>query len=76
MSVLTWFDLALRPTLPAERLAALRIVTGLFGWLYLLIRAGHFTSYAHFSPVDYAPVGVVSWFSTPLPTAATYLIPN
>jgi hypothetical protein len=59
---------------PAERLAALRIITGLFAVIYLVSRASHFIGFADFSARDFAPVGVVSVLAAPLPPIAHYAI--
>jgi hypothetical protein len=64
-----WF----RPQ-PAERLAALRVIVGLFALVYVIVRAPHLASYAHFRAADFRPVGVVHLLDAPLPAAATYLI--
>jgi hypothetical protein len=60
--------------MPAERLAALRVITGGFAVLYLLTRSAHLTGYAHFPERDFSPIGVAAWSSAPLPPWATYAI--
>ena len=62
------------PETPARRLAAVRIVVGLFAAGYLLARAPHLLSYARFNPDLFQPVGVVSILGQPLPAIAVYLL--
>jgi hypothetical protein len=59
---------------PAERLAALRIVTGLFALGYLLVRAPHFLGLATLGAHDFEPVGIVRLLVAPLPPLAHYLV--
>ncbi len=67
------FDAWLRPAAPAERLALLRIATGLFALVYLIARAPALMSYARVSQAAFAPVGPVGLLlSAPLrPWAVT-----
>ncbi len=59
-------------SMPAERLAMLRIITGSFAVTYLLVRSGHLTGYATFPERDFAPVGVASLLSGPAPSWLCY----
>lgn len=52
---------------PAERLAALRIVLGLFSLGYLLPRVGMYRDLSRGTADLFEPVGVVAWLSEPLP---------
>lgn len=54
------------PTVPALRLATLRVLVGLYGLLYLLIRLPHFLSYADADPAAFAPVGRATVLDAPL----------
>lgn len=56
-----------RPAAPAERLAAVRILTGLFAFIYLAVRVPHTLSYTHFSARQFAPVGVLAPLGAPPP---------
>ena len=55
-----------RPAWPAERLATLRIVVGLYGVVWLLVRLPHLLSYAQDDVARWAPVGVLSMLEVPL----------
>jgi hypothetical protein len=57
---------------PAERLAMLRILTGLFAWIYLCARIVYFSHYAGLSPEQFRPIGVASVLAEPLSTAITW----
>lgn len=59
---------------PAERLAALRIVTGLFAVVYLLARAPHFLGLASFGAPDFVPVGIVRVLDAPLSRPMHYAV--
>ncbi len=50
---------------PAERLAVLRIIVGLYGLIYLLIRTPHLLSYALDEIPRFQPVGIVTLAETP-----------
>jgi hypothetical protein len=52
---------------PAERLAMLRLLVGGFALVYLCVRAAHLQHVGHLPPASFAPVGVVSVLSAPLP---------
>lgn len=74
MNPVRWFDGYWFARMPAERLAALRIITGGFALVYIVVRAGHLTGYAHFPDHDFAPVGVAALLGAPLPPVLTYVI--
>jgi hypothetical protein len=60
---------------PPARLAALRIIAGLFAWGYLCARWGYFSDYGRFTPADFRPIGVVALVTTaPLPVAAAHVL--
>ncbi len=59
---------------PASRLAALRVLVGGFALVYVASRYPYFTSYTRFDPSTFAPVGIVSLLSAPLPAAAVHAI--
>jgi len=54
---------------PAERVAVLRILTGLFATVYLAVRLPVFTGLADRSRATFEPVGVLWWVDAPLPDA-------
>ena len=66
-SHLARLDDALRPEAPAERLAAVRLLTGVFALVYLLARAPAFVSLGRLPASHFAPIGVVRVLSAPLP---------
>ncbi len=47
------------PSLPAERLAAFRILAGGFALIYVLARLPYLLSHAHFDPQLFRPIGIV-----------------
>lgn len=49
-----------RPCTPPTRLAALRILVGVFALTYLLIRLPHLSSFAGFDAAGFRPTGIVS----------------
>ncbi|MEM9195841.1 MAG: HTTM domain-containing protein [Myxococcota bacterium] len=59
-------DRVFMPEAPAERLAVLRILVGLYGCIYLPIRITHLWSYAGVDPYQFQPVGVVTVLPRPL----------
>lgn len=61
------FDRAFFTPAPAERLAVLRLLVGGFALVYLCIRAIHLQHVGHLPPASFAPIGVVSMLSAPLP---------
>lgn len=64
-----WFSDA-----PAERLAALRIVVGLFSLGYLLPRLGMLMDISRQGHELFEPVGIVGWLENPLPPMAFLLL--
>ncbi|HEY0133494.1 MAG TPA: hypothetical protein VGB85_05425, partial [Nannocystis sp.] len=56
-----------RADAPAQRLAALRLLVGGFATIYLVARVVHLISFVDFPARNFAPVGVVSLLSAPLP---------
>jgi Vitamin K-dependent gamma-carboxylase len=54
---------------PAERIASLRVLVFGFGVVYLAVRFRQLTDYSSLIPSDFAPVGIVSLLSAPLPLA-------
>lgn len=60
---------------PAERLAFVRIVVGLYTLNYLVGRIPHWLSYAHFDPRQYQPVGLLGWLQPkPFMPAIVYVM--
>ncbi len=57
----TWF-----PALPADRLALIRILTGLFALCYLVPRYSMLRNMAGIEPGLFQPVGVAAWLTAPL----------
>jgi hypothetical protein len=58
-----------RAEAPATRLAGLRLLVGGFATIYLAARVVHLISFVDFPASGFAPVGVVSLLSAPLPAA-------
>jgi hypothetical protein len=67
MKLLDRIDGWWRPVAPAERLAAVRLLTGLYALVYLATRVPHTLSYLRFAPRQFAPVGVLSFLHAPPP---------
>lgn len=59
---------------PRERLATLRILTGLFALVYVAVRLAHFADYSMLSAAEFQPVGVVSMLDAPLPRVVTWAL--
>lgn len=59
---------------PAERLGAIRLLTGGFALLYLLVRAPHLANYGAMPAHAFHPVGVVAALDSPLPKVAVLLL--
>ena len=74
MNVLERFHRYFTGPVPRERLALLRLVTGLFAVGYLLARAPHFVGLASFEARDFRPVGIVSVLGEPVAPPVHYLI--
>lgn len=55
------------PRMPAERLAMLRILIGLYGVIYLLTRVGAILGVARYKASQFRPVGAAAWLDAPLP---------
>lgn len=55
-----WF-----PAVPADRLAMLRVLVGLYSVVYLAIRLPHLMSFARHRAVQFRPIGVLSWMDQP-----------
>lgn len=72
MGLATRLDAFFRPAAPAERLAAMRVLVGLFGAVYLTVRAPSLASVAHLPASSFAPVGVVKVLAAPLPALAVW----
>lgn len=56
-----WF-----PAVPAERLAALRILVGAYSVVYFGVRLPHWLSFAHHRAVQFQPIGVLAGLDAPL----------
>jgi len=63
-----------RTPAPAKRLAVLRVLVGGFALAYLAIRAPYLASYTDFHDSQFAPVGIVTLLSGPLPDFAVRLL--
>ena len=59
---------------PPERLAALRLLTGGFAWLYLAARVPHLLASARLPAVVGQPVGVLGGLDRPPPVLAVHLL--
>lgn len=66
-------DELLRPAVSAKRLAALRLLVGVFALVYLLARFVHLWRLSSHRAADFAPTGVVSLFDAPLPSTLYHL---
>ena len=66
MKLAATLDQAYFAPAPAERLATLRVLVGLFSVVYLAIRAPYFVRLFDQSPDRFAPIGLVSIFDGPL----------
>ncbi len=62
-----WFDRWCYPEMPAERLAALRIVLGGAAVLYLVARSFHLAGVGRHAAWQFTPVGPVALLDSPLP---------
>ncbi len=74
MSALGSLDARLRPFAPPERLAALRILVGVFAVGYTAARAAHLAAVARHAPSQFRPIGVVRLLDAPLPPLAVHLL--
>lgn len=59
---------------PAERLATLRVLVGLFCWVYLTVRTPYFVRLVSSPPDRFAPIGVVSLLDAPLSPAVGFAL--
>lgn len=66
-----WDDLV-QPVAPAERLASVRILVGVFALIYTSIRSVALAQVAHHDPTDFEPAGLVRLLSAPLPPWLVY----
>jgi hypothetical protein len=71
MSLLDRFWLA---PAPARRLATLRVLTGAFSVVYLLVRAPVMVSFGRLDATQFEPVGVCHVLSGPQPAALTFAL--
>lgn len=55
-----WF-----PRVPAERLAMLRVLVGLYSVVYLAIRLPYLMSFARHKAVQFQPIGALAWMDRP-----------
>lgn len=60
--------------MPAERLATVRILSGLFATIYVAVRIVYFASYTKMTPAQFKPIGIVSFADAPLPEATTWAL--
>jgi hypothetical protein len=72
-SALEWAHDLLRPVLPAERLASLRLLTGFFTLVYLGARGPGILAAIYQAPHLFQPVGPVKLLSAPAAPAVTYI---
>ena len=56
-------------TIPATRVATLRVLVGGYAVAYLVIRAPHFWRSFALEPRRWEPVGIVGWLDEPVPSA-------
>jgi hypothetical protein len=66
----TWFY----ASMPAERLAVLRLGIGAYALIYLLSRASHLNAAVDYPASSFAPVGVVRLIEQPLPSSWVYAL--
>ena len=71
-ALLLAFDSFWRAPSPALRLAGVRLLTGSFAVLYLLVRAPVLADFSQLHPVDFDPVGVVQALHAPLPAMVVW----
>jgi len=70
VSATRWFD---GPG-PPERLAVLRVLTGAFATIYLVVRLPAFHGLGDAPARDFEPVGVLWWMASPLPAGVLSLV--
>ena len=73
MSLFTAFDARFMVKAPPERLATVRFLTGAFAVIYFIVRGPVMADFRH-APGVFAPVGIASVLSTPLPAALPFAI--
>ena len=56
-----WFQ-----SVPAERLAVLRVLVGLYSVIYFCVRIPYWLSFARHRAVQFDPVGVLVWMDAPM----------
>lgn len=56
-----WF-----PQMPAERIAVLRILVGIYSVLYVTARLPHWLSFSRQPAIQFQPVGLLWWLDNPL----------
>jgi hypothetical protein len=71
MKLLDAIDARFRAPAPAERLATLRVLSGAYTVIYLLVR-GHVLADFRFPPGRFAPVGASFWLSEPIAPALAF----
>jgi hypothetical protein len=65
--VIATFDRRFFAPAPVERLAALRLIVGTFGVVYLAIRSFHISNVARLPDARFEPVGVIGVLAEPAP---------
>lgn len=73
---MSWFralDTRFLAPAPAERLATLRVLTGAFTVIYLIVR-GHVLADFRRAPGRFDPVGIAAWLPAPLPNACVFAL--
>jgi hypothetical protein len=74
MSALSTLERRVFPDTPPARLAALRVLVGLFSTIYLVSRPTGLAFFGQFARSAFAPVGVVQLLVRPLPSAACWAL--
>jgi hypothetical protein len=59
---------------PAKRLAMLRILIGLFAFIYFSVRIVYFADYGRHSAEQFRPIGILSLLDAPSPPALTWTL--
>ncbi len=67
-------DRWMRPSSPPERLAAVRILVGAFGAVYVTARTPSLASVAGLPASSFAPIGVVRILDAPLPSPVVWAV--
>ncbi len=71
---MTKLDAWLRPEVPPERLARVRLFVGVYALLYLIARLRYFADLGAHGASDFRPVGIVRALEAPLSATATNAI--